>query len=49
MAAVRTGRRNIAVAKQLPNMIGHAHLVYFYCDLLEHVTVGSGGGYGHVG
>ena len=34
-------RRNIVVAKQLPNMIGHVHSAYVYCDLLEHVTVGD--------
>jgi len=36
-----TYRRNISVAKQLPNMIGHAHSAYVYCDLLEHVAVGD--------
>jgi len=34
-------RRNISVAKQLPNMIGHVHSAYVYCDLLEHVMVGD--------
>jgi len=33
--------RTVVHAKRLPNLVGHLHSVYVYCDLLEHVTVGD--------